>query len=300
MFSAYAHKSVLITGGAGFIGSHVAEHLVKHGARIRVFDNVSTGYEKNLDHIIDCIEFIKGDILDFEALLKASEDMEVIFHLAAQVSVPGSVKDPHHCFKTNIEGTINVLEAARTHDVKRIVFSSSSAVYGNQDGPFSEEETTPMPDSPYGLSKLIGEQLMTHYTKVYGFEAVSLRYFNVYGDRQDPQAAYAAVIPQFKERMKMNQPIIFYGDGLQTRDFVPVEDVVQANLFFGITNNSSHSGECFNIAKGKSVSLLQLAEELQKDYPEFNANYEFHPARPGDVLHTSADCTKLKKALANS
>lgn len=300
MFSSYSTKSVLVTGGAGFIGSHVAEHLVKHGARVRVFDNVSTGYEKNLDHIIDHIEFIKGDILDFDALNKAIDQVEIIFHLAAQVSVPGSVKDPHHCFKTNIEGTVNILEAARAHGIKRIIFSSSSAIYGNQEGPFSEEKTIPKPDSPYGLSKLMGEQLMKHYTNIYQLEAVNLRYFNVYGDRQDPNAAYAAVIPKFKERMSRNEPIIFYGDGLQTRDFVSVEDVVHTNLFFGITDQSSHFGQCFNIAQGRSISLLQLAEQLQKEYPDFNADYQFHPARPGDVLHTSADCSKLRKALVAS
>ena len=297
MLLSYAKKLVLVTGGAGFIGSHITEHLIKLGAHVRVFDNLSTGYEKNIAHIVDHLEFIKGDIKNYDALNNAMKDVQIVFHLAAQVSVPGSVENPHHCFKTNLEGTVNVLEAARTNNVKRVIFSSSSAIYGNQEGPFCEDSTTPKPDSPYGLSKLMGEQLMKHYYQVFGIETTSLRYFNVYGDRQDPNAAYAAVIPKFKERMNLNKPIIIYGNGLQTRDFVSVQDVVKANLFFGITDKETNFGQSFNVAQGKSISLLQLADQLKEEYPQFSAGYELHPARPGDVLHTSADCSKFKKAF---
>lgn len=293
--ASYSQIPVLVTGGAGFIGSHVVEHLVHNGAYVRILDNFSTGKYENIMHLQEHIEIIEGDITDYQTCLKATEGIAIIFHLAAQVSVPGSVDDPQYCFKTNIDGTINLLEAARLNNCKRLVFSSSSTVYGCQDGTFIEDKTPVKPESPYGLSKLIGEMLCRQYYDVYGIETVSMRYFNVYGQRQDPAAPYAAVVAKFLECMQYNKPIPIYGDGYQTRDFVTVEEVAKANLLFGMLPEEIICGNVYNIATGKSMNLFELAEMLRQEFPLFNAGFEFKPARPGDVKHTCADCSKYQQ-----
>lgn len=297
MLSLYTNVAVLVTGGAGFIGSHVVEQLVYQGAQVRVLDNLSTGKRENLARVAQDIEFIEGDITDYQVCMQATHNIKIIFHLAAQTSVPGSVENPMHCFKTNVTGTLNLLEAARTNQVQRIVFSSSSAVYGCQDGVFIEDKTATKPESPYGLSKLLGEMLCKQYYDIYGVETVSMRYFNVYGERQDPSAPYAAVVPKFLECMQHNKPLVIYGDGHQTRDFISVVEVAKANLILGSAPAQKVCGAIFNVASGKSMNLFQLAEMLKHDYPSFNAGFEFRPSRPGDVKHTCADCSKYNHII---
>ena len=292
MLELYANMLVLVTGGAGFIGSHVVEQLVNQHARVRIVDNLSTGHLENIAHVMEHVEFIKGSISDYETVSQAMQGVDVVFHLAAQVSVPGSVEDPVHCYATNIMGTLNILEAARHHGVKRVVFSSSSAVYGSQDGVFNEASTPTQPESPYGMSKLMGEMLMKQYYEIYGLETVSMRYFNVFGERQDPNAQYAAVVAKFKDNMRQNKPVVIFGTGLQTRDFVPVEKVAQANLMLGILPKEKVCNNIYNIATGKSINLLELFELLKPEFPQYNQSIEFKPARAGDVLHTRADCTR--------
>lgn len=297
MLASYTNVPVLVTGGAGFIGSHVAEHLVHKGATVRILDNLSTGKKENFEHIASQVEFMEGDITNFQMCINATQGIKIIFHLAAQVSVPGSVEDPMHCFNTNVTGTLNLLEAARINQVQRVVFSSSSAVYGSQDGIFVEDKTVTKPESPYGLSKLMGELLCRQYYDIYGVETVSMRYFNVYGSRQDPNAPYAAVVPKFVESMQHNKPLVIYGDGHQTRDFINVIEVAKANLLLGGISAQKACGMVFNIASGKSMNLFQLAEMLKHDYPSFNAGFEFKPSRPGDVKHTCADCSRYQHII---
>lgn len=297
MMPFYNETLVLVTGGAGFIGSHVVEHLVQNKAKVRVLDNLSTGKSENLAHLMDKIEFINGDICDYETCIAATKGVAFVFHLAAEISVPYSVENPHHCFTTNVMGTVNILEAARHNNCKRVIFSSSSSVYGQQDGIFIEDRTPTKPQSPYALSKLQGEQLMEHYYRLYGLQTVSMRYFNVYGERQDPNSRYAAAVAKFKENMRLNKPITFYGDGYQTRDFVHVSEVAETNLNLGMFDEKLVCGKVFNVATGKSINLFQLYDQIKKEFPDYSGHIEFAPERPGDVKHTSADCSKYKSIL---
>lgn len=297
MTTFYQNVPVLVTGGAGFIGSHVATKLVELGATVTVLDNFSSGNLDNIAHLENKITIIEGDIRDYPTCIEAVAGKKIIFHLAADVSVPGSVDNPRHCFETNVMGTVHILEAARHHEVRRVVFSSSSAVYGVQDGLFIEDETACKPESPYGLSKLQGEDIMRQFYDIYGVETVSLRYFNVYGDRQDPNSKYAAAVAKFKDNMRHNKPLVFYGDGKQTRDFVPVEYVAEANCNLGMLPAKLVCGRAFNIASGKSIDLFELAETLKKEFPLYSAGIEFAPPRPGDVKHTAADCTAYKDVV---
>lgn len=290
MFLPYAKSRILITGGAGFIGSHIAEKLVKLGAQVTIIDNLSTGNLENLDQIYKNITFIQEDITNFAALKELTKNKDLVFHLAAMVSVVESMQNPHDCFAINIQGTQNVLEAAHMQGVKRVVFSSSAAVYGSQQT-ICREDALCAPESPYGFSKYIGEQLCKQYSTTTNLETVCLRYFNVYGDRQDTQNPYSAVVATFKNLMKQNKPITIYGDGSQTRDFVPVNTVVDANLLAGCAN--SVSGNIVNIATGKSITLLQLINTLKKEYPAFDAGIQFKPTRSGDIHHSVADCSKF-------
>lgn len=288
----YKNRPVLITGGCGFIGSHVAEQLVGLGAHVTILDDLSTGNLDNIAHFKQHITFMHESIGNKTACIRAAHEKEIIFHLAAMASVPQSIEHPNRAHEINVNGTVNMLEAARANKVHSFIFSSSSAVYGAYDIPVTEDMPC-HPQSPYGYSKLIGELYCQQYTQQYGINTVALRYFNVFGPRQNPYGAYASVIAAFRRKLSQNQPITILGDGMQTRDFIPVEQVAQANLRLGI--QAAHcSGQSFNIGSGKSITLLELLDQLKQEYPLYNQAVDFGPARPGDVKHSMADCGKYQ------
>lgn len=296
----YKDKNVLVTGGAGFIGSHLVEALVRAGAAVTVLDNFSTGKEENLSHLMNAITVIHGDIRNPLDCEQATENKSHVFHCAAFVSVPQSVAEPALCEAINTQGTLNLLTAAAQNKVAHFVFSSSSAVYGNQEGTCSE--TSPLnPQSPYAESKKRGEELCSLFAERYGISTASLRYFNVNGPRQNPYGDYAAVVARFKEKLIRHEPIIIYGDGLQTRDFVPVEEVVRANLTAGMALNMQ--GEVFNVASGTSITLLELLRRLEIELKIAPVDIMLLPERPGDIKHSHADCQKywdFKEAVAQA
>ncbi len=284
----------LVTGGAGFIGSNIVDRLVSAGEEVRVLDDFSTGKRENIEHNLDKIEFIEGSITDFEVVKEAVEGIDYVLHQAALPSVPRSVADPITSNRANIDGTLNVLVAARDAGVKRVVFAASSSAYGDTPRLPKSEDMPPNPLSPYALTKLAGEQYCTIFYKIYGLETVSLRYFNVFGPRQDPSSQYAAVVPKFIEKMLAGEKPIIYGDGHQTRDFTYVSNNVEANLLACTAPNVG--GEVINIACGESYSLLELVNCINKI---LGTSIEpiFEPERPGDVKHSLADITKAEKLL---
>ena len=239
----------LVTGGAGFIGSHIVEELVKRGERVRVVDNLSTGKRENLQHLMDEIEFVEGDLRDLNAATRVMEGVHVVLHQAAIPSVPRSIKDPKGCTENNLNGTLHLLMAARDAGVKRVVFASSSSVYGDSPSLPKVEDFLPAPLSPYAASKLAGEYYCRVFHQVYGLETVCLRYFNVFGPRQDPLSLYAAVIPTFITLALAKKPLVVYGDGEQSRDFSFVANVVQANLL--ACEATGVAGEQINVGRGK-------------------------------------------------
>ena len=257
----YEEVPVLVTGGCGFIGSHLVEKLVSLGAKVTIIDDLSTGSEHNIASVADQVTLIQDTITNFEACVAATRNKKIIFHLAAFVSVPGSIEDPHVCHNINVVGTENILEAARINNVKRVVFSSTCAIYG--ESPYScNENMKATPISPYGFSKLIGEIYCKEHAQLFDMETVAMRYFNVYGPRQNPQGHYAGVIAKFMHNMERNLPITIYGDGTQTRDYVPVHTVVEANIVLGACGKQHIQGEIFNIATGRSITLLELVDSL--------------------------------------
>jgi UDP-glucose 4-epimerase len=289
-------ERALVTGGAGFIGSHLVQELVDRGVAVRVLDNLASGSVENLESCGKKIEFMEGDIRNAVACRNACRGVDAVFHLAALVSVPQSVADPVQSDAINIGGTLNLLLAARDYQVKRFVFSSSSAVYGDTDVLPTHERVLPMPTSPYGVHKLTGEHYARNFTRLYGLETVCLRYFNVYGPRQNPRSEYAAVIPKFLTRLLDGQAPTVFGDGEQTRDFCSVRDVVAANLLAAETMNAEAVGGVCNIASGKRISLNELLALMRTvtgtDIP---ASYE--AARPGDILHSGAEIKRAKAVL---
>lgn len=285
----YHHKKVLVTGGCGFIGSHVAEKLVHYGAQVTILDNLSTGSLDNIAAIQDKITLIEGSITDPATCAHAAKNQNIIFHLAARTSVPESIQDPLGYHETNVTGTVTMLEAARAQHVERFVFSSTAAVYGNKEGTCIEtDECNPL--SPYALSKRLGELYCAYYAKNHHINTVCLRYFNVYGDRQNP--AYGSAVATFANAMNLNKPITIFGTGHQTRDFVPVETIVEANITLALATAQSMQGDIFNIASGKSMSLLALLEQLKREHPAYEHPILFQPARTGDIMHSSASCKK--------
>jgi len=282
---------VLVTGGAGFIGSHLVRGLLNAGSNVRVLDNLSSGSLENLAGLP--IEFIRGDICQAGDVDAAVEGIEAAFHLAAFISAPDSVAHPVECYTTNILGSLNLLQAAARAKIARVVLASSAAVYGNVEGPITEDMPK-RPASPYAVSKLSMEETARLFHRTYQLETVCLRFFNVYGPGQSPDSPYAAVIPQFIHDLESGAGITVLGDGGQTRDFVHVSDVVHACMLAKETPGIA--GGTFNVANGSSTSILRLAEILHAMYPE-TPELEFGPTRPGDVRHSLADIERAATAL---
>jgi UDP-glucose 4-epimerase len=288
----------LVTGGAGFIGSHLVEELVRRGRTVRVLDNLSTGHRRNLAAVASRVDFVEGDILDPVAVRAAMHGVRRVFHQAALRSVPRSVDDPQSSNRVNVEGTLNVLVAARDARVERLVYASSSSVYGRADVLPLVETMPPQPVSPYAVSKLAGEYYCQVFTRVYGLATVGLRYFNVFGPRQDPASQYAAVVPRFIAAAFAGESLEIHGNGLQSRDFTYVGNVVAANCLAAESDRAA--GEVFNVACGRQHTLLDVVERLRGLNGPYGAPLRWHHTldRPGDVRHTRADITKAQDLLA--
>ena len=284
----FAGRTVLVTGGAGFIGSHLTQHLAELNCQVRVLDDFSSGYKTNLDTIEATV--VEGSILDRAALDRSMEDCSIIFHGAAMVSVPLSVEDPEFCDLVNVTGTKNVIDAAIRAGSERIVFASSAACYGSNPTLPSSETDPLSAESPYARSKREGEQLMESAS---GIDTVSLRYFNIFGTRQDPTSQYAAVVTAFTDAIGQQRTPVIYGDGSQTRDFTHVSNVVHANLLAAAHDELLH-GSVFNVGTGSATSVLQLLQLLQdRAEPEFL----LQPTRQGDVQHSCANITSIQQVL---
>lgn len=284
----------LVTGGAGFIGSHIVDELVRLGESVRVLDNLSTGKRENLGNIIERIEFIEGDICDLETVRTAVRGVDYVLHQAALPSVPRSIVDPMTSHDVNATGTLNVLIAARDSQVRRVVYASSSSVYGNNPTLPKHEEMPTNPLSPYAVSKLAGENYCRVFYQVYGLPTVVLRYFNVFGPRQDPTSQYSAVIPKFITMLLRGEQPTIYGDGTQSRDFTFVTNVVYANLL--ACECKEANGQVFNIACGQRYTLLDLCDRLNQltgatIAPRFSAQ------RRGDIIHSLADIGRARTIL---
>ncbi len=290
---------VLVTGGAGFIGSHLTEALCRRGFQVAVLDDLSSGKRSNLGWArpADAIEFFLGNITDPSTLERAIRGCDWVFHQAAVVSVPASVAQPLETHQTNLTGTLNLLMAARQAGVKRFLFASSSAVYGEHPAQAKAETLTPWPLSPYAIHKLAAEHYLRLFYQLYGLETVSLRYFNVFGPRQAFDSPYSGVIAKFCTAVLAGQRPLIFGDGHQSRDFVYVDNVVAANLLAAEAPAETVAGRLFNVGGGHSVSLRELLAELQRLTGSAVAP-EFAPGRPGDIRHSQADLGAIRAALA--
>ncbi|MFP4106139.1 MAG: SDR family oxidoreductase [Phycisphaerae bacterium] len=286
----------LVTGGAGFIGSNLARYILDRGHQVVVLDDFSTGKRENVEEILDDITLIEGDIRDREVVDQAVDGATAIFHEAALGSVPRSVENPLTSHDVNVNGTITVLEAARAAGVKRVVFAASSSAYGNQKESPKHENMVPLPISPYASSKVSCEVYMRAYAACYGMETFCLRYFNVFGPRQDPFGAYAAVIPAFVSRILKDQPPIIFGDGEQSRDFCYIENVCEANWLAAHAPADVCDGRVANIACNDSTSLNEIIRILQ-DLLGKDISPEYKPPRPGDVKHSLANVTAAREAI---
>lgn len=285
---------VLVTGGAGFIGSNLVERLVRDGDEVMVVDNFSTGKRDNLEPFEDDIEVVTGDVCDGALMRSLCAGIDVVFHEAAIPSVPFSIEHPRQCNSTCVSGTLQVLLAARDCGVGRVIYASSCAVYGDARSlPIPETQVTE-PLSPYAVAKLTGERYTMVFGRVYGLQTVALRYFNVYGPRQDPAGDYAGVIAKFVQRGLAGGKLTIYGDGTQTRDFIFVTDVVEANL--RAARSPDAPGKVFNIARGKAVSILEIVERLGKVLGR-SMTARRKPARAGEILHSLADVSLARRDL---
>ena len=286
----------MVTGGCGFIGSHIAEALTEQGCAVVVYDNLSSGHERNLAGFRDKVTFVRGDVRDAAALSAAMAGVDRVFHEAALVSVFDSVERPLDNHEINIAGVLNVLNAARAAGVKRVLLAASAAAYGNNPTLPKHEGMCPEPESPYALAKVAGEHYMRVFARLYGVETVSLRYFNVYGPRQDPGSMYSGVISRFTDALAKGENPVVFGDGKQTRDFVFVRDVVRANLL-AMESDRLGQGEVVNIGTGRSVSLLDLLRDLRtltgRDF-----DIQFQPERAGDIRHSLADIARARATMA--
>lgn len=287
-------RTFLVTGGAGFIGSHIAEALVRRGDRVRVFDNLSTGHRSNLDPCQGKAELIVGDLTDAAAVARAVEGVDCIFHEAALASVPRSVEAPLDTHAACVTGTVTLLDAARRAGVRRLVYAASSSAYGDRPTSPKREIDLPAPISPYGAAKLAAELYCQAFTATYGFETVALRYFNVFGPRQDPDSPYSAVIPLFITALLAGKRPTVYGDGGQSRDFTFVANVVHGNLL--AADAPGAAGRMFNLANGRSTSLISLLEQLNRllgtDVKPIHA-----PPRAGDIRESLADISAAREVL---
>lgn len=284
-------KKVIVTGGAGFIGSHLSEGLQDRGYHVIVLDDLSTGKRENIDHFLQksSAEFVEGSVTDLALLQKLFKGTEYVFHQAALARVPFSIDSPLLANEVNITGTLNVLLAARDNKVKKVIFASSSSIYGAALSLPQREDIMPNPLSPYALTKLAGEYYCTIFRQIYGLSTICLRYFNVYGPKQDPHSQYALVIPAFIDRISRNLPPIIFGDGEQSRDFTFIQDVVLANIM--AAENSAQG--IFNVGSGRSITINKLADAISKLMrKDLKPLYE--KPRSGDAKHTLADISKAK------
>ncbi|MBN1894420.1 SDR family oxidoreductase [bacterium] len=286
----------LVTGGAGFIGSNIVEELIRRGEKVRILDNFSTGKRENLTAFLDRIEVMEGDIRSYHIVRKAVEDVDYVLHQAALPSVPRSIADPVTTNEVNVGGTLNVLDAARDAGVKRLVFASSSSIYGNIEKLPKTEDMPLQPLSPYAVAKLAGEKYCRVFYSIYGLETVTLRYFNVFGPRQDPTSQYSAVIPKFIDAMRNGRAPVIYGDGEQSRDFTYVGNVVHANLLACQADSAACAGEAFNVACGKRITLNRMIELINR-FLNVAVRPTHTEPRPGEVRHSQADIGKARRLL---
>lgn len=284
----------LVTGGGGFIGSNIVYGLVEKGYSVRVLDNFATGQRANLEPLKKDIDLIEGDLRDFWTVVKATKGIDYILHQAALPSVPRSIDNPLTTTEVNINGTLNLLEAARFNEVQRIVYASSSSVYGDSPVMPKKEDMKPMPKSPYAITKLAGEEYCMNFYVLYGLETVALRYFNVFGPRQNPFSQYSAVIPKFIKLLENNEPPTIHGDGLTSRDFTYIDNVVNANLLACEKKNAA--GHVINIACNKAYTLNEMVEKLNKIMDK-NIVPLHGPEKKGDVKHSLADIQKAGEIL---
>jgi nucleoside-diphosphate-sugar epimerase len=291
-------SKVLVTGGAGFIGSNLADELIRQGAQVKIIDDLTTGFRENLDEIEGAFDFIEGDINDDIALSRAIEGVEVIFHQAALPSVPRSVDDPAETHRVCLDGTFNLLIKAKTVGVKRFVYAASSSAYGDQPVLPKVETMRPDPLSPYAVAKLAGEYYCQAFHNVYGLETISLRYFNVFGRRQNPASMYSGVISRFIDALLTGKPAIIYGDGEQSRDFTYITNVVDANIKAAQTTKGL--GETMNVANGVRITLNELLDLLKKITGKPDAMADHQPPRGGDVRHSQANNSRAVECLGYS
>ncbi len=288
-------SKVLVTGGAGFIGSNLADALVAQGARVVILDNLITGFRENLEEIRGDFEFIEGDLNDDDKLRKALDSVEIVFHQAALPSVPRSVDNPRETHQACVDGTFNLLLRAKESGVRRVVYAASSSAYGNQETLPKLETMRPEPLSPYAAAKLMGEYYCQVFSSVYGLETLSLRYFNVFGPRQNPASHYSGVISRFVDALMSGKTPVIYGDGETSRDFTFVTNIVNANIRAAQT--SEGIGEVMNVANGERITLNELLEVLKKITGREGVTADHQPERLGDVKHSQADITRAKEWL---
>ena len=293
--SNWENYNCLVTGGAGFIGSHITETLALKGSKVTVLDDLSGGKSDNLKPLQNMgIKFVHGSILDSEHVNVAFEDIDYVFHQAALISVPESIKNPSSYNKVNVKGTLNILEKSRKHDVKKVIFASTAAVYGNNSVSPKNESMDPSPQNPYAKTKLSCENDCLNYNSIYDLPTTSLRYFNVYGPKQDPTSQYASVIPAFISLLNDGRAPVVHGDGDQTRDFVYVSDVVQANLKAALSDKAD--GKILNIATGEHTTLNTLVSLIIKQMG-VDINPKYTASRIGDIRHSLADISMAKKLI---
>jgi len=297
-------SKILVTGGAGFIGSNLCETLITLGAEVRCLDNFATGHRKNLDAIIDnsSFELIEGDIRDAEVCRKACENMDYVFHEAALGSVPRSLKDPVTSNDVNISGFLNMLVASRDAGVKRFVYAASSSTYGDSEALPKVEDKIGKPLSPYAITKYVNELYADIFKQSYNFDTIGLRYFNVFGRKQDPNGAYAAVIPKFVMQLMQHESPLINGDGTYSRDFTYIDNVIQMNLLAMFTDNSAALNQIYNTAVGDRTNLVELIQLLKKHLSEYDpeiakVEVKHGPNRPGDIPHSLASVEKAERLL---